>query len=176
MKSGTGTCFTSAAETLGKTREAMINDLINGKSKYSNIFNYPAKSWADIAVIGFLVDAGSDRKSACECSELRPVLPRKVFERILAEGIIPFEAAGYAMRSLLRWASGSRSSARYKRTHLNRCCWWFPPMMHFFGPPGHDLRPHLKSWMRWKVKMARNEECGRTSYRAICSQRSGNLE
>ena len=37
----------------------MINDLINGKSKYSNIFNYPAKTWADIAVIGFLVDAGA---------------------------------------------------------------------------------------------------------------------
>ena len=34
----------SAAETLGKSREDMINDLINGKSKYSNVFNYPAET------------------------------------------------------------------------------------------------------------------------------------
>ncbi|VAW28071.1 1,2-phenylacetyl-CoA epoxidase, subunit A, partial [hydrothermal vent metagenome] len=39
----------SAAETLGKTREAMIDDLLSGKSKYSNIFNYPAYTWADSA-------------------------------------------------------------------------------------------------------------------------------
>ena len=49
----------SAAETLGKTRETMINDLLSGKSKYSNIFNYPAKTWADTAVIAWLVDAGA---------------------------------------------------------------------------------------------------------------------
>ncbi|NBV37841.1 MAG: 1,2-phenylacetyl-CoA epoxidase subunit A, partial [Bacteroidetes bacterium] len=40
----------SAAETLGKSREDMTNDLINGKSKYSNVFNYPAPTWADSAV------------------------------------------------------------------------------------------------------------------------------
>jgi ring-1,2-phenylacetyl-CoA epoxidase subunit PaaA len=49
----------SACETLGKSREDMINDLINGKSKYSNIFNYPAETWADSAVIAWLVDAGA---------------------------------------------------------------------------------------------------------------------
>jgi len=49
----------SAAETLGKSREEMINDLINGKSKYSNVFNYPAETWADVAVIGFLIDAAA---------------------------------------------------------------------------------------------------------------------
>ena len=30
----------SAAETLGKPREDMVNDLISGKSKYSNVFNF----------------------------------------------------------------------------------------------------------------------------------------
>src|SRR5688500_8147016 len=49
----------SAAETLGKSREAMINDLISGKSKYSNVFNYPAFTWADTAVIAWLIDAGA---------------------------------------------------------------------------------------------------------------------
>ena len=49
----------SAAETLGKHREDMVNDLISGKSKYSNVFNYPAKTWADTAVIGWLIDAAA---------------------------------------------------------------------------------------------------------------------
>ena len=49
----------SAAETLGKPREMMINDLINGKSKYSNVFNYPAETWADTAIIAWLIDAGA---------------------------------------------------------------------------------------------------------------------
>ncbi len=49
----------SAAETLGKSREQMIHDLINGKSKYSNVFNYPAFTWADACFISWLVDAGA---------------------------------------------------------------------------------------------------------------------
>ncbi len=49
----------AAAETLGKPREQMIDDLINGKSKYSNIFNYLAFTWADACVISWLVDAGA---------------------------------------------------------------------------------------------------------------------
>ena len=49
----------SAAETLGKPREDMVNDLISGKSKYSNVFNYPSKTWADTAVIGWLIDAAA---------------------------------------------------------------------------------------------------------------------
>ena len=56
---GHGQLLYSACETLGKTREDMINDLINGKSKYSNVFNYPAPTWADSAVIAWLIDAGA---------------------------------------------------------------------------------------------------------------------
>lgn len=56
---GHGQLLYNAAETLGKSREAMINDLLSGKSKYSNVFNYPAKTWADVPVIGFLIDAAA---------------------------------------------------------------------------------------------------------------------
>ena len=58
-ESGHAQLLYNGAETLGKTREEMINDLINGKSKYSNVFNYPAKTWADTAVIAWLVDASA---------------------------------------------------------------------------------------------------------------------
>src|SRR6478672_5317085 len=56
---GHGHLLYSAAETLGKSREDMMNDLMSGKSKYSNVFNYPAKTWADVTVIGFLIDAAA---------------------------------------------------------------------------------------------------------------------
>ena len=58
-ESGHAQLLYSAAETLGKSREDQINDLINGKSKYSNVFNYPAVTWADTAVIAWLIDAGA---------------------------------------------------------------------------------------------------------------------
>ena len=54
---GHGQLLYSAAETLGKSREEMINDLISGKSKYSNIFNYPAFTWADCCFILICHDA-----------------------------------------------------------------------------------------------------------------------
>src|SRR5580698_9757241 len=56
---GHGHLLYNACETLGKSREAMINDLLSGKSKYSNVFNYPAKTWADVTVIGFLIDGAA---------------------------------------------------------------------------------------------------------------------
>jgi ring-1,2-phenylacetyl-CoA epoxidase subunit PaaA len=56
---GHGQLLYSAAETLGKTREQMLNDLITGKSKYSNVFNYPAVTWGDTAIIAWLIDAGA---------------------------------------------------------------------------------------------------------------------
>src|SRR5699024_8805129 len=53
---GHGLYLYSAAETLGTSREEMVQDLISGKAKYSSIFNYPARSWADVGAIGWLVD------------------------------------------------------------------------------------------------------------------------
>jgi ring-1,2-phenylacetyl-CoA epoxidase subunit PaaA len=67
---GHGQLLYSAAETLGKSRERMIDDLISGKSKYSNVFNYPAFTWADTAVIAWLIDAASDEFQGV----LRPLL------------------------------------------------------------------------------------------------------
>jgi hypothetical protein len=51
---GHGLYLYSTAETLGISREEMIEQLHTGKAKYSNIFNYPALTWADIGAIGWL--------------------------------------------------------------------------------------------------------------------------
>ncbi|RRR12557.1 1,2-phenylacetyl-CoA epoxidase subunit A, partial [Enterobacter hormaechei] len=45
--------------TLGADRDDMMEKLINGKMKYSSIFNYPTLTWADVAAIGWLVDGAA---------------------------------------------------------------------------------------------------------------------
>src|SRR5690606_1012 len=55
-EAGHGLYLYSAAQTLGATRDAMMDQLISGRAKYSSIFNYPTPTWADMGAIGWLVD------------------------------------------------------------------------------------------------------------------------
>src|SRR5918997_435013 len=52
---GHGLYLYAAAETLGISREELVEQLLAGKAKYSSIFNYPTLTWADIGAIGWLV-------------------------------------------------------------------------------------------------------------------------
>ena len=58
-EAGHGLYLYSAAETLGQSRDKMMADLIAGKARYSSIFNYPARTWADMGAIGWLVDGAA---------------------------------------------------------------------------------------------------------------------
>jgi ring-1,2-phenylacetyl-CoA epoxidase subunit PaaA len=147
---GHGHLLYSAAETLGKTREAMISDLLTGKSKYSNIFNYPAKSWADIAVIGFLVDAGAIINQLANAKGSYGPYCRAL-ERICYEESFHLKQGYDAFVAL---AAGTPAQRAMLQDAVNR---WWPPMMHFFGPPD-KLSVHTERLMRWKVKMASNED------------------
>src|SRR5690606_15105923 len=58
-EAGHGLYLYSAAETLGVSRDDLVDDLHSGKAKYSSIFNYPTLTWADIGMIGWLVDGSA---------------------------------------------------------------------------------------------------------------------
>lgn len=140
----------SAAETLGKPREQMINDLINGKSKYSNVFNYPAKTWADVAVIGFLIDAAAIVNQVANskgsygpyCRALERICYEESFHLKQGHDIFVFLATGTDIqKDMVQQA-------------LNR---WWKPIMHFFGPSDKSS-VHTETLMRWKVKMASNDD------------------
>src|SRR5689334_22563503 len=45
---GHGLYLYAAAETLGTSREELVDAMLAGKAKYSSIFNYPTLTWADI--------------------------------------------------------------------------------------------------------------------------------
>src|SRR5688572_5136911 len=140
----------SAAETLGKSREAMINDLISGKSKYSNVFNYPAFTWGDTAVIAWLIDAGAIVNQVANSKGSYGTYCRAL-ERICAEESFHLK---YGHDNVVYLATGTPVQRELVQAALTR---WWPPIMHFFGPPD-KMSVHTEKLMKWKVKMATNDD------------------
>ena len=58
-EAGHGMYLYSAAESLGVDRADLTEMLIEGRQKYSSIFNYPTLTYADVGVIGWLVDGAA---------------------------------------------------------------------------------------------------------------------
>ena len=140
----------SAAETLGKTRENMINDLLSGKSKYSNVFNYPAETWADTAVIAWLIDAGAIINQVTNAKGSYGPYCRAL-DRICSEESFHLK---YGHDAVVYLATGTAAQREMVQDALNR--WWLP-IMHFFGPPD-KISTHTEILMKWKVKMASNDD------------------
>lgn len=140
----------SAAETLGKPREKMLDDLINGRSKYSNVFNYPAFTWADTAVIAWLIDASAIiNQVANSKGSYAPYC--RALERICQEESFHLK---YGYDNVVTLATGTATQRDMVQKALNR---WWRPIMHFFGPPDVASQ-HTEKLMRWKVKMASNDD------------------
>ena len=140
----------SAAETLGKSREDMINDLISGKSKYSNVFNYPAETWADTAVIAWLIDAGAIiNQVANSKGSYGPYC--RALERICTEESFHLK---YGHDNVVFLATGTPTQRAMVQDALNR---WWKPILHFFGP-SDKISVHNTIMMRWKLKMASNDD------------------
>ncbi len=147
---GHGQLLYGAAETLGKTREQMLNDLLTGKSKYSNVFNYPANTWADVTVIGFLVDAAAIVNQVNNAKgSYGPYV--RALDRINQEESFHLKQGHDAFVSL---ATGTPTQRQMLQDALDR---WWKPIMHFFGPSDKES-VHTNKLMRWKVKMASNDE------------------
>ncbi|MEQ8358619.1 MAG: 1,2-phenylacetyl-CoA epoxidase subunit PaaA [Cytophagales bacterium] len=141
----------SAAETLGKNREDMLNDLINGKSKYSNIFNYPAFTWADSCFISWLVDAGAIVNQLANAKgSYGPYV--RALDRICKEESFHLK---YGHDCVVALATGSEKQRTMMQEAINR---WWAPMMMFFGP-SDKISVHTEILMKWKVKMASNDDC-----------------
>jgi len=140
-----------AAETLGKSREQMIEDLITGKSKYSNIFNYPTFTWADSCFISWLVDAGAIVNQLANArGSYGPYC--RALDRICAEESFHLK---YGHHCVIHLATGTPKQREMMQEAVNR---WWAPMMHFFGP-SDKMSTHTQILTKWKVKMATNDEC-----------------
>ena len=147
---GHGAYLYSAAETLGASRDQMEQDLIEGKSRYSSIFNYPTPSWADVGAIGWLVDGAAimNQVPLCRCS-YGPYARAMV--RICKEESF-HQRQGFEIMQVL--SSGSDAQQEMAQNALNR--WWWPSLM-MFGPPDAEST-HSGRSMRWKIKRFSNDE------------------
>jgi len=147
---GHGLYLYSAAETLGVSREEMIEALQEGKAKYASIFNYPTLTWADIGAIGWLVDgAAIVNQISLQRTSYGPYARGMV--RICKEESF-HQRQGYEL--ILALAQGSAEQKAMAQDALNR--WWWPSLM-MFGP--HDAQSaHSAQSMIWKIKRQSNDE------------------
>jgi ring-1,2-phenylacetyl-CoA epoxidase subunit PaaA len=147
---GHGAYLYSAAETLGVSREQLIEQLLAGKAKYSSIFNYPTPTWADVGAIGWLVDGAAimNQIPLCRCS-YGPYARAMI--RVCREESF-HQRQGYDI--MLRLARGTAQQKQMAQGALNR--WWWPSLM-MFGPSDVDS-PHSAQSMRWKIKRFSNDE------------------
>ncbi len=147
---GHGAYLYSAAETLGVSRDELIDQLLAGKAKYSSIFNYPTLTWADVGAIGWLVDGAAimNQIPLCRCS-YGPYARAMV--RVCREESF-HQRQGYEI--MLRLAQGSVEQKRMAQDALNR--WWWPALM-MFGPPDAES-VHGTDSQRWKIKRFSNDE------------------
>ena len=135
------------AEDLGKSRVAMFEDLINGKSKFHNVFHYPVRSWGDAALIGWLIDgAALVTQAALLDSSYAPYT--RVLKRICSEEQLHLR---HGEDITLELASGTEAQREMFQDALNR--WWLA-IIHFFGPKSNVEKDLL---LRWKVKTKTNE-------------------
>ncbi len=139
-----------AAETLGPSREEMLEDLIEGRSKFSNVFHYPAETWADVAIIAWLIDAAAIiNQTMMSDGSYGPY--SRALRRICYEEAFHMKH-GYEMCGVL--ASGTQVQREMLQDALNR--WWTPIMM-FHGPSDKESK-HTGILVRWRVKLKTNDE------------------
>ena len=147
---GHGLYLYAAAETLGVSREQMIDELHAGKAKYSSIFNYPTINWADIGAIGWLVDGAAimNQVPLCRCS-YGPYARAMV--RVCKEESF-HQRQGFEL--LLVMSKGSDEQKAMAQDAINR--WYWPAVMMFGPSDGESL--HSAQSAQWKIKRFSNDE------------------
>lgn len=149
-EAGHGLYLYAAAETLGITREELIDRLHTGASKYASIFNYPSLTWADIGAIGWLVDSAAIvNQVSLQNTSYGPYARAMV--RICKEESFHQRQGYNIMMTLMR---GDEMQREMAQDALNR--WWWPSLM-MFGP--HDGESaHSAQSMKWKIKRRSNDD------------------
>ena len=149
-EAGHGLYLYSAAETLGTTRDQMIDDLHTGKAKYSSIFNYPSLSWADMGAIGWLVDGAAIMNQVMLTRASYGPYARAMVRICKEESF--HQRQGYEI--LLTLCNGSAEQKAMAQDAVNR--FWWPSLM-MFGPNDAESTNSVQS-MKWKIKRKSNDD------------------
>jgi ring-1,2-phenylacetyl-CoA epoxidase subunit PaaA len=146
---GHGQMLYRVSQDLGKSRDAMLRDLCTGKTKYHNVFNYPAPTWGDVAMIQWLIDGAAimNQKSLADGS-YAPYT--RTMKRINMEEAFHFKSGEDMVLTLM---SGTQRQKQMCQEAFDR--WWWPSVM-FFGPPDKDSSK-TGPFMKWRIKTATND-------------------
>ncbi len=149
-EAGHGLYLYSACETLGADRADLTGRLISGRQKYSSIFNYPTLTFADVGVIGWLVDGAAicNQVPLCRCS-YAPYARAMI--RICKEESF-HQRQGYEL--LMTMMHGTPAQREMVQDAVDR--WWWPSLM-MFGPPD-AASPNSARSMAWKIKRHSNDD------------------
>jgi len=149
-EAGHGLYLYCAAETLGVSRDELTEMLLDGRMKYSSIFNYPTLTWADMGAVGWLVDGAAIMNQV--------PLQRTSFGPYSRAMIRICKEESFHMRQgydiMMKMAKGTDAQKHMAQDALNRL--WFPALM-MFGPSDKDSTHSVQS-MTWKIKMNTNDE------------------
>ncbi|WP_394661510.1 1,2-phenylacetyl-CoA epoxidase subunit PaaA [uncultured Acinetobacter sp.] len=149
-EAGHGLYLYSAAETLGADRDDMMQKLIDGKMKYSSIFNYPTLNWADVAAIGWLVDGAAIVNQVALCRTSYGPYARAMVRICKEESF--HQRQGF--EAMMQLATGTEEQKQMAQDAVNR--FWWPALM-MFGP-SDDNSPNSAQSMFWKIKLFSNDE------------------
>jgi ring-1,2-phenylacetyl-CoA epoxidase subunit PaaA len=149
-EAGHGLYLYSATETLGVDRADLTDMLIEGRQRYSSIFNYPAPTYADVGVIGWLVDGAAICNQVPLCRSSYGPYARAMIRICKEESF--HQRQGYEL--LLTMMRGTDEQRAMVQDAVDR--WWWPSLM-MFGPPDADS-PHSAQSMAWGIKRHSNDE------------------
>jgi ring-1,2-phenylacetyl-CoA epoxidase subunit PaaA len=149
-EAGHGMYLYSAAETLGADRADLTDKLIEQKQKYSSIFNYPTLTYADVGVIGWLVDGAAICNQVPLCRSSYGPYARAMIRICKEESF--HQRQGYEL--LMTMMRGTDAQRQMVQDATNR--FWWPSLM-MFGPPD-DRSPNTERSMAWGIKRHTNDE------------------
>jgi ring-1,2-phenylacetyl-CoA epoxidase subunit PaaA len=149
-EAGHGLYLYSAAETLGADRADLTVKLIEGRQKYSSIFNYPTLTYADVGTIGWLVDGAAICNQVPLCRSSYGPYARAMIRVCKEESF--HQRQGYEL--LMTMMNGTDEQRGMVQESVNR--WWWPSLM-MFGPPDADS-PNTEQSMAWGIKRHTNDE------------------
>lgn len=147
---GHGLYIYCGTETLGVDRADLIEQLLEGKAKYSSIFNYPTLTWADMGVIGWLVDGAAIVNQTMLAKASYGPYARAMIRICKEENF--HKRQGYELCATL--ARGTPAQRAMVQDAVNR--WWWPSLM-MFGPSDKDS-PNNAELLRWRVKQKGNDD------------------
>jgi ring-1,2-phenylacetyl-CoA epoxidase subunit PaaA len=149
-EAGHGLYLYSAAETLGISRDVLNDQLLAGKARYSSIFNYPARNWADVGAIGWLVDGAAICNQVPLCRVSFGPYGRAMVRVCKEESF--HQRQGFEI--LLELANGTKAQKQMAQEAVNS---FYSPALMMFGPPDSDSA-HSSQSMAWNIKRFSNDE------------------